>query len=84
MEPVKAHVKNGRLMLDEPTDLPEGQVVYLKPVEGLVSEASEAMDQRDAEDRAALHAELEASITEADSGQTEDFSKFLVELRRQP
>lgn len=80
MQPVKAHVKNGRLMLDEPTDLPEGQVVYLKPVEGLVSEA---IDERDAEDRAALHAELEASIAEADSGQTEDFSKVLAELRRQ-
>ncbi len=27
--PLKAHVQNGRLVLDEPTDLPEGEVVYL-------------------------------------------------------
>lgn len=26
MQPLKAHVKNGRLVLDEPTDLPEGEV----------------------------------------------------------
>ena len=25
MQPLKAYVKNGRLLLDEPTDLPEGQ-----------------------------------------------------------
>ena len=27
MQPLKAHVKNGRLVLDEPTDLPEGTEV---------------------------------------------------------
>lgn len=32
MQPLKAPVKNGRLVLDEPTDLPEGEVVYLGPV----------------------------------------------------
>jgi hypothetical protein len=31
MLPLKAHVKNGRLVLDEPTDLPEGDVVELVP-----------------------------------------------------
>ena len=30
MLPLKAHVKNGRLVLDEPTVLPEGDVVYLQ------------------------------------------------------
>ena len=30
MQPLKAHVHNGRLVLDEPTDLPEGDVVYLQ------------------------------------------------------
>ena len=34
MQPLKAHVKNGRLTLDEPTDLPEGQVVYLQRIDG--------------------------------------------------
>lgn len=29
MQPIRAHVRNGRLVLDEPTDLPEGEVVEL-------------------------------------------------------
>ena len=32
MLPLKAHVKNGRLVLDEPTDLPEGDVIELVPL----------------------------------------------------
>jgi len=80
MEPLKAHVKNGRLTLDEPTDLPDGKVVYLTRVEELVVVDEEDRDQSD---RAALHAELEASIAEAESGQTEDFVKVLSELRQQ-
>jgi hypothetical protein len=29
MQPLQAHVRNGRLVLDEPTDLPEGEIVEL-------------------------------------------------------
>jgi len=76
MQPLKAHVKNGRLTLDEPTDLPDGQVVYLRPLDEPV------VVDHDECDRAALHAELEASIAEAESGQTEDFAKVLSELRQ--
>lgn len=36
MKPLHAIVKNGRLVLDEPTDLPEGQVVVLLPLEELL------------------------------------------------
>jgi hypothetical protein len=32
MQTLRAHVHNGRLVLDEPTDLPEGEVVELVPV----------------------------------------------------
>lgn len=79
MQPIRAHVKNGRLMLDEPTTLPEGQVVYLQPIEGLV--VTEAED-RDGDDRAALHAELEASLAEAEAGEVVDFSRALADLRQ--
>ena len=54
MQPLKAHVKNGRLTLDEPTDLPEGQVVYLQLIDGIVGND----DEVDEDDRPALHAEL--------------------------
>jgi hypothetical protein len=73
MQPLKAHVHNGRLVLDEPTDLPEGEVIYLQPVDG---------DEMDDEERAALHAELDASLAEADAGETEDFGRMMAELRQ--
>lgn len=67
---LKAHVHNGRLVLDEPTDLPEGEVIYLQPV---------SEDDFDDEERAALHRELEASI--AESGDLSDANDVLAELR---
>jgi hypothetical protein len=56
-----AHVKNGRLTLDEPTDLPEGSVVPL--------EIADDWDDLDDEERAALHRELAASIAERKAGE---------------
>jgi hypothetical protein len=79
MQPLKARVKGGRLVLDEPTDLPEGEVVYLQPVFGVVADGP---DDLDAEERARLHAELDASMAEADAGQTEDFGRVVAELRQ--
>ncbi|WP_394836210.1 hypothetical protein LVJ94_04790 [Pendulispora rubella] len=57
MQPLKAQVRNGRLVLDEPTDLPEGEVVELWPayIDG---------DEMDDEERVALNAELEAAERE--------------------
>jgi len=74
MQALKAHVKGGRLVLDEPTNLPDGAEVHVALVDG---------DDLDDEERAALHRELEASIAEADAGETEDFSRVLAELRQQ-
>ena len=79
MQPLKAQVRNGRLLMDEPTDLPDGDIVYLQLVDGIVSVDG---DDRDDEDRAELHSELEASLAEADAGDTEDFAKVLSELRQ--
>jgi hypothetical protein len=33
----KAYVRDGRLVLDEPTELPEGQLVYLQQLEAAVA-----------------------------------------------
>jgi hypothetical protein len=60
MERLKAHVRNGRLVLDEPTDLPDGSVVPL--------EVSADWDDLDDANRAALHAEIAASINEREAG----------------
>jgi hypothetical protein len=48
MQPFKARVRNGRLVLDEPTDLPDGEVVELLPVDVMHeqhSELNEAIDE---------------------------------------
>lgn len=79
MQPLRAHVKNGRIVLDEPTDRPEGELVYVQLVDGVI--ADDRDDLAD-EERAALHRELDASIAEADAGETEDFAQVLAELRQ--
>ena len=63
----------GRLVLDEPTELPEGAVVELLPLD--------AGDWLDEADRAALHtALLESSVDIAD-GRLVDAEDVLRELR---
>jgi len=84
MQALIAHVKGGRLVLDEPTNLPDGAEVYVAEV--YVAEVYVALvdgDDLDDEERTALHRELEASIAESDAGETEDFSRVLAELRQQ-
>src|SRR5258708_25630409 len=78
MQPLKAHVHNGRLVLDEPTDLPEGEEVELVPLDEVLARGGDYLDD---EDRAALHAELDASISAAESGQLIDAAVVLAELR---
>jgi len=37
MQPLKAQVRKGRLVLDEPTDLPEGEEVELVPLDEVLA-----------------------------------------------
>lgn len=41
MQPFHAVVKNGRLVLDQPTDLPDGHVVVMVPLEELLEFAAD-------------------------------------------
>lgn len=74
MSPLRARVENGRLLLDEPTTLPEGTVVQLVADD-------EGDDLTDAE-RRALHEALSASWKSAESGRTRPASELLNDLRR--
>jgi hypothetical protein len=78
MQPLKAHVRNGRLVLDEPTDLPEGNIVELVQLDEVL--ASDGLDLDD-EERAALHRELEASFAEEQAGQLIDLEVAMADLR---
>jgi hypothetical protein len=72
VQPLKAHVKNGRLVLDEPTNLPEGEVVELVPAD---------TDDMDDEERAALNESLAVSIEQMKNGQLIDGDEVLARLR---
>ncbi len=41
----KAQVRDGRLVLDEPTELPEGEIVYLQEVDLVADAAGELSDE---------------------------------------
>jgi hypothetical protein len=70
---LKAHVRNGRLLLDEPTELPEGTEVDLLPLD--------PGDWLDAADRAALHDALLASQEDVEAGRLVDADEVLKALR---
>jgi ribosomal protein L1 len=76
MHALKARVRNGRLVLDEPTDLPEGVEVRVIVVdEG---------DELDDAERARLDAALDDAIEQADAGRTVDADEALARLRARP
>jgi predicted DNA-binding antitoxin AbrB/MazE fold protein len=66
MQALKAVVKNGRLVLDAPTDLPEGEEVEL----AIVQE----------EDDPELLAELEASAEDERAGRLVDLKDVIARL----
>jgi hypothetical protein len=70
---VKAHVEQGRLKLDEPTSLPEGEVVELVPLAEV-----RGGDTLDDEERAALHQSIEEGFEDFEKGDTEDAFEFLA------
>jgi len=74
MTGLRARVEKGRLVLDEPTTLPEGTLV------DLVAD-DEGDDLTDAE-RRALHEALSASWQSAEAGHLRLASEILDELRR--
>lgn len=73
MHALRAKVKNGRLVMDEPTDLPEGSVVPL--------DISKDWDELDDEDRAALHRALDEAEADADAGRTVGVDDVRARLR---
>jgi hypothetical protein len=70
---IKARVHAGRLVVDEPTNLPEGTEVELLPLD--------PGDWLDDEDRAALHAALAQSQADVAAGRLLDAADVLKVLR---
>lgn len=77
---LQARVRNGRLELSEPTDLPEGQVVELMPVAEAYADDFDERDL-DPEELAALNASLEEGLAEARAGKLIPAEVVLAGLR---
>ena len=74
MSKLRAKVKGGRIVVDEPTTLPEGTVLEL-----VVDDEGDDLTD---EERAALHADLERSASQADAGKTRTATDVLGDLRQ--
>ena len=74
---LKAQVRGGRLVLDEPTDLPEGSVIDLVPLEDALAD----MDDLDGEERARLHGSIDRGIADARAGRVVDARSLIAGLR---
>jgi hypothetical protein len=78
MQPLRARVQNGRIVLDEPTQLPEGQVIELVPLDDVLAGGG---DYLDAEDRERLHASIDRGLADVEAGRTVDADEVIAELR---
>lgn len=73
MTVLKARVENGRLVLDEFTDLPEGTVVPLQ--------VADDWDDLDDTERAALHEAIREGFEDAKAGRAIDAEQWAAALR---
>ena len=74
MQGLKARVRNGRLLLDEPTQLPEGTELELV--------AADATDELDETERAQLHDAIDRGLSDARQGDVADAAVFGGQLRK--
>lgn len=71
---LKAQVRGGRLLVDEPTDLPEGAEVELI--------AADSWDDLDDTERDRLHAALAVSENDVHEGRLRSAAEVTADLRR--
>lgn len=72
MSPLKTQVRNGRIVLDEPTTLPDGTEIDLV--------ADDEGDDLTEEERRALHEGISTSWNSAEAGHLQPASAILDEL----
>jgi len=83
MHALKIRVANGRIKLDEPTNLPNGTELYLVPAEQIEDVVLLDDDGLDDDEREELLKTIDESLAEADAGKVEDFSKLIAEMGHQ-
>jgi hypothetical protein len=78
-QPLRARVRNGRLVLDEPTDLPEGEEVEL--VRADADDDDDMEDDLSEDERKQLDESIAMSFEQAKNGQLIDADEVLAKLR---
>lgn len=78
VRPLKAHVRGGRLLLDEPTDLPEGEVVELVLLDEVLASGGDFLD---VDERQRLEESLDRSLEDARAGRLVDGEQVIARLR---
>lgn len=78
MRALKAHVRGGRLVLDEPTDLPEGEDVELVPLDDVLASGGDYLDD---DERRRLHESIERGVEDVRAGRTVDAEQVIAKLR---
>ena len=73
MKSIRARVRNGRLTVDEPTELPEGLVLDL-----VIDDEGDDLGE---EERQALHSALERAAKDAEAGRARPADDVLRDLR---
>jgi hypothetical protein len=73
MQTLKAYVRNGRLVMDEPTEIPEGSEIEL----AIAADA----DDLDEEERERLHRALRKSWASAKRGKTRPAQAIVRKLK---
>jgi hypothetical protein len=74
MSSLRAHVKNGRIVLDEPTALPEGTILDLV--------VDDEGDQLDADERKARDEAIARAWASAQAGKGKTAAEVINSLRR--
>jgi hypothetical protein len=78
MRPVRAVVRKGQLTVDEPTDLPEGEVVELVSMDDVLAGGGDGLDDGE---RERLHESLERGLADVRAGRTVDARQMIAGLR---
>lgn len=81
MHALEARVENGRIKLDEPTGLPEGELVELVPLDEVFLGGGDDLDD---EERAALHESIREGIDDMEAGRTVEAKQAIAALLATP
>jgi hypothetical protein len=82
MQALRARVENGHIVLNEPTDLPDGTELYLIASDDQGDVVFDANDGLSADQRASVHQQIVTSIQERRAGApTFDADEVMIALR---